>query len=65
MNRDLEEPDPIGLTHVREGYVVRVEGTEKFKAFKHKSTYFKILESIIKDSGVSDMEEQESLESGE
>jgi len=65
MNKDLDEPDPIGLTHVREGYVVRVEGTEKFKAFKHKSNYFKILEGIIKDSGISDMEEQESLESGE
>ena len=52
--------DPIGKTHVREGVVVRIEGRERFAAFKHKSFEFKVLESIIKDiAEVPDMEEQE------
>lgn len=53
--------DPIGLTHIREGVIIRIEGTEKFKAFKQKNTHFKILEGIIKDSGVLDLEEEESI----
>ena len=67
---DLEErvdkysdgTDPIGKTHIREGCVVRVENREKFKAYKHKNFHFKVLEGIIKDAGILDMEEQESLE---
>lgn len=60
MNKDLEEADPIGKTHVREGYVIRVEGAEKFKAFKHKGYFFKCLEGIIKDSAQEpDMEEEQ------
>jgi len=59
VNKDVEESDPIGLNHVREGYVVRIEGRETFKALKHKSFYFKLLEGLIKDEGVLDMEEAE------
>ena len=52
--------DPIGLTHIREGVVVRVEGKEKFTAFKHKNIYFKCLEGILKNEAIEpDLEEQE------
>ncbi len=53
----VEGEDPIGRTHIREGIVVRVEGKERFKAFKHKGFTFKLLEGIIKDAGVVDEEE--------
>lgn len=53
----VEGEDPIGRTHIREGVVVRVEGKERFKAFKHKGFTFKLLEGIIKDAGVVDEEE--------
>jgi len=52
--------DPIGRTHIREGVVVRIEGKERFKALKSKSFIFKLLEGIIKDSGVVDIEEAQS-----
>jgi hypothetical protein len=61
MNFELEEADPIGQTHVREGYVFRIEGQEGFKAFKHKGISFKILEGILVDSGVVDEEEDQSV----
>lgn len=53
--------DPIGLSHVREGVVLRIENRAKFTAYKHKNFHFKCLEGIIKDAGIVDMEEQESL----
>lgn len=53
--------DPIGKTHIREGVIVRNESREKFTALKQKSFEFRVLEGIIKDSGVSDMEEVESV----
>lgn len=53
--------DPIGLTHIREGVVIRIENRDSFKAFKHKNFNFKLLEGIIKDDGFLDIEEQESL----
>ena len=53
--------DPIGKTHIREGVIIRIEGTEKFKAFKQKNFHFKCLEGIIKDEGIVDIEEQESI----
>ena len=53
--------DPVGLNHVREGCVVRVENRAKFKAYKHKNFHFKVLEGIIKDAGILDMEEEESV----
>lgn len=57
----VEGEDPIGRTHIREGVVVRVEGKERFKAFKHKGFTFKLLEGIIKDAGVVDEEELQDL----
>lgn len=55
--------DPIGLAHIREGIVVRVENAPKFKAYKHKNFEFKVLEGIIKDEATEpDMEEADGLE---
>lgn len=62
VNRHLDGEDPVGKTHVREGVVVRVENSDRFKVFKHKCFHFKVLEGIIKDAGVLDMEEQESIQ---
>ena len=53
--------DPIGKTHIREGIIARIEGTEKFKALKQKNFTFKVLEGIIKADDTLDMEEAESL----
>jgi len=53
--------DPIGKTHIREGVVVRIEGKDSFKAFKHKNFNFKCLEGIVKDAGIVDIEEQEEI----
>lgn len=47
----------IDSTHIREGVAVRVEGGLYPQIFKHKSFEFKVLEGIIKDSGVLDLEE--------
>jgi len=58
--------DPVGKTHIREGVVVRIDGKEKFKAFKHKNDSFKILEGIIKADAVEpDMEEAEDGQEAE
>jgi len=57
VNEHVDGEDPIGQTHIREGVVVRVEGKERFKAFKHKGFLFKLLEGIVKDAGVVDEEE--------
>ena len=63
VEKYYDGPDPIGLTHIREGVVVRIDNREKFTAFKHKNFNFKTLEGIIKDtSDAPDMEEaQEEL----
>ena len=61
VNELSDGVDPIGLTHIREGVVLRIENRSKFTAYKHKNFTFKVLESIIKDAGTSDMEEDESL----
>jgi hypothetical protein len=47
--------------HIREGVVVRADG-QKWRAWKHKSYEFRVLEDIIKLSGVIDVEEGESIE---
>jgi len=52
--------DLIDSSHIREGVVIRIDNREKFKAFKQKSTDFKILEGIIKSEDVLDLEEEES-----
>jgi len=57
--------DPIGKSHIREGVVIRIDGKEKFKAFKHKNIWFKILEGIVKvDADAPDIEEAQELEIG-
>lgn len=54
--------DPIGLTHVREGVVVRIDNRPTFTALKHKNFYFKAIEGIIKDSAKApDMEEAQEI----
>jgi hypothetical protein len=54
--------DPIGLNHIREGIVVRIDNRPSFTAYKHKNFNFKCLEGIIKDtSDAPDMEEAEEL----
>ena len=51
-------PSWIDPTHIKEGICVRVENDlQNLKVYKHKSYEFKVLEGIIKDSGVADMEE--------
>lgn len=54
--------DPIGKTHIKEGVVVRVENKNpKFQAYKQKCFEFKYIEGLIKDDGILDMEESESI----
>jgi len=45
--------------HIKEGVCVRIEGGLSNKTFKFKSFEFKVLEGIVKDSGVVDAEEAE------
>jgi hypothetical protein len=47
----------LDSSHIREGVCVRVEGGLKPTIYKHKSFEFKVLEGIVKDTGVVDMEE--------
>lgn len=47
-------------SHIREGVVVRIEGS-KWEAYKHKSFEFKVLEGIIKDTGAVDTEEAQEM----
>lgn len=58
--------DPIDPSHIKEGYVVRVDSldTEKTKLYKEKTFEFKVLEGIIKDSDtyVDEEESQGELE---
>lgn len=60
VDRYANGADPIGKTHIREGIVVRIE-KETFVALKHKNFDFKVLEGIIKDTGILDMEEAEGI----
>lgn len=50
----------LDQTHIKEGVCVRIEGGLVNKTFKYKSFEFKLLEGIIKDSGVVDTEEVEA-----
>ena len=50
-------PSVLDPTHIKEGVCVRIEGGLNNKTFKFKSFEFKLLEGIIKDSGVVDTEE--------
>ena len=47
----------LDATHIKEGVCVRIEGGINNKTYKFKSFEFKVLEGIIKDSGVVDAEE--------
>jgi len=47
----------IDNTHIREGVCVRLESGLVPRIYKHKSFEFKVLEGIVKDSGIVDMEE--------
>ena len=57
---DLAEPDDP--SHIFEGIVIRIDSFENgsMKLWKNKTFCFKVLEGIIKDSGVIDSEEQEA-----
>ena len=46
--------------HIKEGVCVRIEGGINNRTFKFKSFEFKVLEGIVKDSGVVDAEEAEA-----
>lgn len=50
-------PSMIDASHISEGVCVRLESGLVPRIFKHKSFTFKLLEGIVKDSGVVDMEE--------
>ena len=55
-------PDPVGLTHVREGVVVRIVNRPRFCAYKHKNFSFKVLEGIAKDlAATPDIEEAQEI----
>lgn len=50
--------DPIGLTHIKEGVVVRVLNRPFWKAYKSKTYEFKVLEGLVKETETEpDMEE--------
>lgn len=64
--RHIEGADLIDSSHIREGVVVIKEnGSNKFEAYKDKNFYFKVIEGIIKDEGIVDTEELESLSQGD
>ena len=68
--RKVEEyfdgPDPVGMTHVREGVVVRIMNRTNFEVYKHKNFSFKVLEGIAKDEAdAPDLEEAQEVENGE
>lgn len=50
-------PSALDTRHIKEGVCVRIEGGLNNKTFKFKSFEFKVLEGIVKDSGVVDAEE--------
>ena len=55
-------PDPVGLTHVREGVVARIVNRPRFCAYKHKNFSFKVLEGIAKDlAATPDIEEAQEI----
>ena len=57
IESDGQGPSVLDPRHIKEGVCVRIEGGLVPQTFKYKSVTFKILEGIIKDSGVVDMEE--------
>lgn len=62
VEKYYDGPDPVGIVHIREGVVVRIDNSTKFRAYKHKNFNFKCIEGIAKnDATAPDIEEQESL----
>ena len=62
VNKWIDVPDEIDPSHVSEGVVARIDNRSKFTAYKRKGFYFKVLESIIKDtSDEPDIEEAQEL----
>ena len=59
INKYFEDlTDPIGLTHIKEGVVIRIVNRRTFTAFKSKTYEFRVLEGIIKETSDSpDIEE--------
>ena len=47
--------------HIREGVCIRIEGGLNNRTFKYKSFEFRVLEGLVKDSGVVDMEEAQDI----
>ena len=50
-------PDVTDPSHVREGVCIRLEDGVTPTILKHKGFIFKVLEGIVKDTGVEDLEE--------
>jgi hypothetical protein len=50
-------PSTLDSRHIKEGVCVRIEGGINNRTTKFKSFEFKVLEGIVKDSGVIDSEE--------
>lgn len=50
-------PSTLDTKHIKEGVCVRIEGGINNRTTKFKSFEFKVLEGIVKDSGVIDAEE--------
>jgi hypothetical protein len=62
VEKHNDGPDPVGLTHVREGTVARIANRRGFEAYKDKNFSFKVLEGIIKsDAEAPDREEAEEV----
>lgn len=61
INKYFEDlTDPIGLTHIKEGVVIRIVNRRTFTAYKSKTYEFKVLEGIVKEqANAPDMEEAE------
>ena len=51
INKYFEDlTDPIGLTHIKEGVVVRIVNRRTFTAFKSKTFEFKVISGIATES---------------
>jgi hypothetical protein len=57
VNEYGKGPSLVDNRHIREGVCVRIDGGLQNQTFKLKSFEFKVLEGIVKDSGVVDAEE--------
>jgi hypothetical protein len=58
-NNYVSGASTIDPNHIKEGVVIRIEGTSCPKTYKHKSFEFKVLEGIIKpETAATDTEEE-------